>query len=72
MENDVDVFAYKRTPGYAPGNSFINTSYSPTSTLFAFHTNKKQYLDTLHIQKKKEMRGRMHNNDFDMLLGSVH
>ena len=33
--------------------SFINTSYSPTSTLFAFHTNKKQYLDTLHIQKKK-------------------
>ena len=48
--------------------SFINTSYS----LFAFHTNKRQYFDTLHIQKKKEMHRWMHNNDFDILLRSVH
>ena len=38
-------------------------------TLFAFH---KQYLDTLHVQKKKEMNLRMHNYDFDMLRRSVH
>ena len=30
------------------------------------------YLDTLHIQKKKEMHRRMHNSDFDILLRSVH
>ena len=41
-------------------------------TLIAFHTNKKQYLDTLHIQKKKEMHRRMHNSDFDILRRSVH
>ena len=40
--------------------------------LFAFHTNKEQYLDTLHKQKKKEMHIRMHNNDFDVHLRSVH
>ena len=34
--------------------SFINTTYSPTLTLFAFHTNNIQYVDTLHIQKKKK------------------
>ena len=33
--------------------SFKNTNYSPTFTLFAFHTNKKQYLDTFHKQKNK-------------------
>ena len=33
-----------------------NTIYSPTFTLFAFHTNKKQYLDTLHAQIKKEKK----------------
>ena len=52
--------------------SFINTTYSLTLTLFAFHTNKKQYLDTFHKQKKKVMQIRMHNNDFDILLRSVH
>ena len=26
--------------------------YLPTLTLFAFHINKKQYLDTFHKQKK--------------------
>ena len=26
--------------------SFTNTTYSQTLTLFAFYTNKKQYLDT--------------------------
>ena len=41
-------------------------------TSFAFHTNEKQHLDTLHKQKKKEMHLRMHNNDFDMLLRSVN
>ena len=50
--------------------SFINTTFSPTFTLFAFHTNKKQYLDTLHKEKKKEMHIRMRNNDFDILLRS--
>ena len=25
-------------------------------TLFAFHTNKKQYLDTLHVQKLKKIK----------------
>ena len=44
----------------------------PILTLFAFHTNKKQYLDTFHIQKKKEMHRRMHNSDFDILHRSVH
>ena len=44
----------------------------PTLTLFAFHTNRKQYLDTLHKQKKKEMHIRMHNNDFDILIRSDH
>ena len=52
--------------------AFVNTTYYPSLTLFAFRTNKKQYLDTLHIQKKKEMHRRMHNNDFDILLRSVH
>ena len=33
--------------------SIINTTnYSPTWTLFAFHKNKKQYLDTQYKQKK--------------------
>ena len=32
---------------------FTNTTYSPALPLFAFHTNKKQYLDTLHNQTKK-------------------
>ena len=40
-----------------------NTTYSQTLTLFAFHTHKKQYLDTLNIQKKREMHRQMHNND---------
>ena len=38
------------------------------------HTNKKQYLDTLHKQRKN-MHIRMHYNDyndFDVLLRSVH
>ena len=35
--------------------------------LFAFHTNKKQYLDTIHKQKKKELRLRMLNDDFNMI-----
>ena len=53
--------------------SFINTTYYQTLTLFAFHTNKKQYLDTLHIiQKKREMHRRVHNNDFDILIRSVY
>ena len=52
--------------------SFINTTYSLTLSLFAFHKNKKQYLDALHKQKKKEMHFLMHNNDFDILLRSVH
>ena len=39
--------------------SFINTAFFPTLTLYAFHTNKKQYLDTLHKQKKEEMYIRM-------------
>ena len=50
--------------------SFINTTYSPTFTFF--FTYNKQYLDTLHIQLKKEMHLRMHNNYFDKLLRSVH
>ena len=33
---------------------------------------EKQYLDTLHIQMKKEMHLRMHNNDFDLHLRNVH
>ena len=33
-------------------STFVNTTYYPSLTLVAFHTNKKQYLDTLHIQKK--------------------
>ena len=33
--------------------SIINTTYLPTLTLFVFHTNKKQYLDIFHKQKKK-------------------
>ena len=33
---------------------FTNTTYYPTLTLLAFHTIQKQYLDTLHKQKKKE------------------
>ena len=41
-------------------------------TLFAFHTNKKQYLVTIHVQKKREMHRRMQNNDFDILLQSVY
>ena len=38
--------------------------------LLTFHANKKQYLDTLHIQKRrrKEMHRRMHSYDFDILL----
>ena len=32
----------------------MNTTYSPNLiTLVTFHTNEKQYLDTLHIQQKK-------------------
>ena len=50
----------------------MNTTYSPTLTLFAFHTSKKQYFDTLHKQMKKGMHLRMQNNDFDILLRSVH
>ena len=50
----------------------MNTTYSQTSTSFAFHTNKKQYLDTLHIQKKTEMRRRKDNNSFYILFRIVH
>ena len=32
----------------------------------------KEYLDTLHKQKKKGMHLGMHNNDFDILLRSDH
>ena len=39
--------------------------------LFAFHTNKKQYLGPQHKVKKKEKHIRMHNNDFDMLLRQI-
>ena len=35
-------------------------------TLFAFHTNEKQYSDTLHKQKKKEMHHFMHKYDFEV------
>ena len=31
----------------------IKRSTVPSLTLFAFHTNKKQYVDILHTQKKK-------------------
>ena len=52
--------------------SFINTTYSPTLTLFAFHANKKQYLDTFHKQKKNVIHIWMHNDDFGILISSVH
>ena len=42
--------------------SFKNTTFSPTLTLFAFHRNKKQYLDKFHKQKNV-MHIRMQNND---------
>ena len=54
---------------YIKRKSLINTTYSPTSSLFAFHTNKKQYLNN---RRKEEMHLRMHNNDFDIFLRSVH
>ena len=41
-------------------------------TLFAFHTNKKQYLDTLHVQNLKEIHHRVHNNEFDILLKIIN
>ena len=52
--------------------SFTNTTCSSTLTLFAFHINKKHYLDTFHKQNKTVMHIRMHNYDFDILLRSVH
>ena len=39
----------------------------PNFDLFAFDTKKKQYFDTLNIQKKNEMHRWTHNNDFDIL-----
>ena len=39
---------------------------------FPYKFNKKQYLDTLHKQKKIIMHRRMHNSDFDIFLRSVH
>ena len=44
--DQADLSVHKR-------QSFIKTTYSKTLTLFAFHTDKKQHLDILHIQKKK-------------------
>ena len=49
----------------------IKRNYSKTFTLFAFHANKKYYLDTLHKQKKNEMHLRMHYNDFDIFRRSA-
>ena len=41
--------------------------------VFVLLTNKKQYLDILHIQiKKNEWQYGMHKNDFDILIRSVH
>ena len=52
--------------------SFINKKINPNFYSFALYTNKQQYLDTLHSQQKTEMHLRMHFNDFDILLISVH
>ena len=36
--------------------AFKNRTYFSTLTLFSFFTNKKQYLDTLHMQKKRKKK----------------
>ena len=65
--------AYTAHSSVRKWKSFKNQIYSLTFTLFAFHTNKKQYLDILHnIQQKKEINIRMHNKNFDSFLRSVH
>ena len=50
--------------------SFINTSYSSTLTLFAFH--KKQYLDTFTYTKEKRNAPSDTQQLFDLLLRRVH
>ena len=47
-------------------NLFLNFDF------MYFHANKRQYFDKLHTQKNKAIRPRIHKNDLDIILRSVH